>query len=255
MSQDEALPQSTAALLQRLLPHSTRHGMPGGQCGVQSVPVQPITQTPPVQLPFAALQAAALHGGGPLPPLPASPPALLPAVAAPPLPPAFEPALLLPALAFPALPPLFDPPVVAPAELPPLPACPPLGVACLPPEPAVGSTTTCSTQTRAAVSHTQPLKPSAVQSASRLHCCSSSLSNAEQAAAVTAKAVVSRSRARFITLQHSSGLLAGARRFVLATLAAFLLTRPAWTAMTVPITLWSNQPRRFRRRRRPCPRD
>lgn len=203
MSQDEALPQSTAALLQLLLPHSTRQGMPAGQWGVQVLPVQPITHTSSVQLPFAALHAAALHGGWPLPPLPplpALPPLLLPAVAAPPVPPASEP-LLLPALLLPAL---FEPPV-APVELPPLPELPPSGVVCLPPAPAVGSTTCSSTQTRAALSHTQPSKPSAAQSASRLHCCGSSANSAEQAAAVTASAVVSRSRARVITLQHSSG--------------------------------------------------
>lgn len=244
ISHDEALPQSTAALLQLLLPHSTRQGMPAGQCGVQSVLLQLITQTPPVQVPLAALQEAALHGGAPLPPLPALPPALLPAVAAPPWP--ELPPLELPLLALPALPPLGAPLVVAPAEPPPLPACPPLGVLCLPPAPAVGSTTTSSTQTRAPVSQTQPLKPSAVQSVSRLHCCGSSLSSAEHAAAVTAKAVLSRSWARFITLQHSLGF-EGPRQDSLRALAAFLLTRPAWTAMTVPVKPWSMRVVWFRR--------
>lgn len=103
MSQDEALPQSTAPSLQAFLPQSTRQGMPAGQWGTQLGSVQSMTHTPAEQLPLAALQAASTHGGGPLPPLPP-----VPAVA-PALPPLAVPAWpLAPALPAP-LPPLPPP--------------------------------------------------------------------------------------------------------------------------------------------------
>jgi len=204
--------------------------------------VHAMTHAPSVQAPLAALHAASLQGGGPLPPLPALPPLLLPAVAAPPLPPLLLPLLALPA----ALPPLFTPPLLPPAALAPPPPCPALGVPGLPPEPAVGSTSWSSTHTRVAVSQTQPLKPKEAQSASRPHCCASSCSNAEQAMAVTAKAVVSMSRAGFITLHHSSGWRPGGGDSLRLLLAAFLLTPLLWRAITV--TLWS-KPRPSRRSR------
>jgi hypothetical protein len=58
------------------LPHSTRQGMPAGQCGVQSGVLQVMTHTPPMQVPAAASHAMSLHIGAGAPPMPAMPPML-----------------------------------------------------------------------------------------------------------------------------------------------------------------------------------
>jgi hypothetical protein len=121
ISHDEALLQSTGPV-QALSAHSTRQGIPDGQCGAHSGLVHAMTQTPVLQLPLAALHAVGSQGGSglpPLPPLPAVPavPAVPPLPPVPPLlpplpPPPPAPALGAPALPAVALPPSLEPPLL-----------------------------------------------------------------------------------------------------------------------------------------------